>query len=325
MQTRRLGKTDLELTVIGLGAWAIGGPWVYGWGPQNDKDSLATIKRALDAGINWIDTAAVYGLGRSEQVVGQAIKGRRDEVIVATKCGLVWDDVGRVSGRLKAKSVRAECEASLKRLGVERIDLYQIHWPDPDGDIEEGWSEVARLAEEGKLRYGGVSNFSVSQLRRAQTIMPIASLQPPYSMLKRDIETEILPFCKKEGIGVVAYSPMHSGLLTGKYDVATIAALPDDDWRKTKSLQFRPPKLAANLAFIEALKPVAKKAGLTLGQLAVAWVLKHPATTAAIVGMRKPSQVDDALPAAGAELDETVMAEIAALLAERERRLAAIG
>jgi aryl-alcohol dehydrogenase-like predicted oxidoreductase len=247
MQTRKLGYTDLHLTTVGLGTWAIGGGgWAYGWGPQDDADSIRTIQRALDLGINWIDTAAVYGLGHSEEIVGKAIRGQRDQVVIATKCGLVWDEGSTTPyGRLKAWSVRREVEASLRRLGVDVIDLYQIHWPNPDEDIEEAWATIADLVREGKVRYAGVSNFSVEQMKRIQPIHPIASLQPPYNMLRRDIETEILPFCAANHIGVIVYSPMASGVLTEKFSPQWAASLPDDDWRKKYSGHLQEPELSA--------------------------------------------------------------------------------
>ncbi len=320
MRKRRLGYTDLELTTVGLGAWAIGGPWQWGWGPQDDRDSIATIQRALDLGINWIDTAAVYGLGHSEEIVGKAVVGRRDQVIIATKCGLVWDARGRVSGRLKAWSVRQELEASLRRLNVDVIDLYQIHWPNPDEDIEEAWTEMARAVEEGKVRYIGVSNFSVEQIKRVQKIHPVASLQPPYSMLRRDVETELLPFCAENRIGVVAYSPMASGLLTGKFTRERLQQLPPDDWRR-RSPAFNEPEFSANLELVEKLKEIASRFGRPVAQLAVAWVLRRPEVTSAIVGARRPEQIEETAPAADWELPEDVVNEIEELLRARASKL----
>ena len=323
MKTRRLGYTDWQVTTIGLGTWAIGGGnWQHGWGPQDDGESLAAICQALDLGINWIDTAAVYGLGHAEEIVGRAIKGRRDQLIIATKCGLVWDDprTGIVYNRLKAKSVRQEAENSLRRLGVEVIDLYQIHWPDPDGDIEEAWTEIARLIEEGKVRYGGVSNFSVAQIKRAQAIHPVASLQPSYSLLNRDVEQELLPFCAANEIGVVAYSPMASGLLTGKYTREAASALDPTDWRH-RSPHFQEPGLSANLAFVEGIKAIAEREGRTPGQLAVAWVLRRPEVTSAIVGARRPAQISEIAPAADWTLSKESLAEIDRLLAQRKAAL----
>jgi len=322
MQTRKLGYTDLHLTKVGLGTWAIGGGgWAYGWGPQDDAESMAAIRRALDLGINWIDTAAVYGLGHSEEIIGRALAGRRDEVIIATKCGLVWDEGSTTPyGRLKAESVRREAEASLRRLEVEVIDLYQIHWPDPDADIEEAWGVIADLIREGKVRYGGVSNFSVEQLKRVQAIHPVASLQPPYSMLRRGIEEDLLPYCAANDIGVIAYSPMQAGLLTGKFTKERVANLPDDDWRKRNS-RFQEPDLSANLAFVEKLRPITERNGRTLAQLAIAWVLRRPEVTAAIVGARRPSHIEETAPAGDWVLSAEDIAEIDALLAERERAL----
>lgn len=324
MKKHKLGFTDLELTTIGFGAWAIGGgDWEWGWGPQEDRDSLAAIQRGLDLGINWIDTAAAYGLGHSEEVVGKALKGRGDAVTVATKCGLAWDDPssGKVINRLKAESVRKEAEGSLKRLGVDVIDLYQIHWPVPDADVEEGWTEIARLIEEGKVRYGGVSNFGVEQIKRCQAIHPVASLQPPYSMLDREAEADLLAFCAENQIGVVAYSPMASGLLTGKYDRERIEALPAQDWRKSRSEHFQEPELSANLQLIEALGEIARRESISLVELAVAWVLRRGEVTAAIVGARRPDQIEGIAPASDLELSQEVLAEIDGLLSERQNFL----
>jgi aryl-alcohol dehydrogenase-like predicted oxidoreductase len=323
MQTRKLGYTDLYLTTVGLGTWAIGGGgWAYGWGPQDDTDSIRAIQRALDLGINWIDTAAVYGLGHSEEIVGKAIRGRRDQVIIATKCGLVWDEGSTTPyGRLKAWSVRQEVEASLRRLGVDVIDLYQIHWPNPDEDIEEAWATIADLVREGKVRYAGVSNFSVEQMKRIQPIHPIASLQPPYNMLRRDIEAEILPFCAANNIGVIVYSPMASGVLTEKFSRQWVASLPDDDWRKKYSGHLQEPELSANLALVEGLKAIAARYGRTVSQLAIAWTLRRPEVTAAIVGARRPEQIEQTAPAADWVLPPEVLAEIDDLLARRAEAL----
>jgi len=325
MQTRKLGYTDLYLTTVGLGTWAIGGGgWAYGWGPQDDADSIRTIQRALDLGINWIDTAAVYGLGHSEEIVGKAIRGRRDQVIIATKCGLVWDEGSTTPyGRLKAWSVRREVEASLRRLGVDVIDLYQIHWPNPDEDIEEAWATIADLVREGKIRYAGVSNFSVEQMKRIQPIHPIASLQPPYNMLRRDIEAEILPFCAANDIGVIVYSPMASGVLTEKFSRQWVASLPDDDWRKKYSGHLQEPELSANLALVEGLKAIAARYGRTVSQLAIAWTLRRPEVTAAIVGARRPEQIEQTAPAADWVLPPEVLAEIDDLLARRAEAMKA--
>ena len=247
MKTKQLGNTDLFITPIGFGAWAIGGSgWEYAWGNQDDSDSVAAIWAAIHAGINWIDTAAVYGLGHSEEVVARALEGMNHRPYVFTKCSMVWDERREIGHSLQADSIRRECEASLRRLRVEAIDLYQIHWPDPDEDIEEGWATLAALKKEGKVRYIGVSNFNVAQLRRAQAIAPITSLQPRYSLLHREVEAEVLPFCAREHIGVIAYSPMASGLLTGAMTRERIAGLPADDWRK-RHPDFQEPRLSPNL------------------------------------------------------------------------------
>ncbi len=325
MHTRQLGTSDLHLTTVGLGTWAHGGSgWRFAWGPQDDRESIAAIHRALDLGINWIDTAAVYGFGHAETVLGRALRERSDrhEVIVATKCGRVWDEGNPMPyGRLTAASVRRECEDSLRRLGIDVIDLYQIHWPDPEADIEEAWTTIAELIEEGKVRYGGVSNFNVDQMERVRRIHPITSLQPPYSMLRRDVEAEVLPYCARHGIGVIAYSPMQAGLLTGKFSKATVERLPEDDWRK-RSPFFTEPQLSVNLALVEKLRPIAERHGRTLPQLAIAWVLRRPEVTAAIVGARRPAQIEETAPAGDWRLGEEDIAEIDALLAERDAALA---
>jgi aryl-alcohol dehydrogenase-like predicted oxidoreductase len=314
MQTRRLGFSDLELTTIGLGTWAIGGPGIFGWGPQDDADSIAAIRRGLDVGINWIDTAAMYGVGHSEEVVGEAIQGRRDEVFLATKCSRIVDpDTGIVVGRLDPPSIRQECEASLRRLRTEVIDLYQIHWPLPDEAIEEGWGAIADLVREGKVRYGGVSNFSVAQMQRIAPIHPIASVQPPYSMVRRQIEADILPYCAVENIGVIVYSPMQAGLLTGRFSRERVAALDPGDWR-LQNEQFREPKLSANLALVERLRPIAERRGVPLAQLAIAWTLRRKEVTAAIVGARRPAQIEETAPAGDLVLDEQDLAQIEAAL-----------
>ncbi|MFH0883516.1 MAG: aldo/keto reductase [bacterium] len=313
MNTRQLGNTDLHLTEIGFGAWAIGGSWLFGWGSQDDNESIAAIHRALELGINWIDTAAVYGLGHSEEIVAKAVKDMRNEVIIATKCSQVWDDSGNVTTVLERESIRKEAEASLRRLNTDVIDLYQIHWPNDDVRIEEGWAEIACLIEEGKVRYGGVSNFLVSHLVRAQAIHPIASLQPPYSMFRRGIETSQMPWCAEHGTGILAYSPMQSGLLTGTFDINRIA---DDDWRR-KSPEFNEPNLTINLGFVEKLKPIAEKYGKTVAQLSVAWTLRNPELTSAIVGARRPSQVEEIAGSAGWEIEAEDLGTIDDLLAQR--------
>lgn len=292
MEKRKLGNSDMHLTTVGFGAWAIGGGnWEYGWGPQDDAESIATIQRALDLGMNWIDTAAVYGLGRSEEVVAKALQGRSEKPYVFTKCSLVWDAQRQVSNRLKSDSIRREVEDSLRRLQVDVIDLYQIHWPNPDEDVEEGWTTLAELKTEGKVRNIGVSNFNVEQMKRAQAIAPITSLQPPYSMLRRDIEAEILPYCQANNIGVIVYSPMESGLLTGAMTRERINNMPDDDWRKGSD-RFQEPQLSRNLELAELLREIGQQYDQSPGAVAVAWTLRHPAVTGAIVGARRPDQVN---------------------------------
>jgi aryl-alcohol dehydrogenase-like predicted oxidoreductase len=314
VERRRLGASDLELTRIGLGSWAIGGSWRWGWGRQDDGDSLSTIRRALDAGVNWIDTAAVYGLGHAESVIGRALResgGARPFVL--TKCGLVWDDAGRVTHRLQRASIEAEADASLRRLGVDVIDLYQVHWPDPDADVEEAWETLAELRERGKIRYAGASNFSVEQLERAARIAEVTSLQPPYSLVFRDVEEAVLPYCRERGIGAVAYSPMASGLLTGAMTRERVRELPADDWRKTDK-EFKEPRLTRNLKLAAAVREVAEGRGRTVAEVAIAWVLRHPAVTAAIAGARRPQQVDGFLGAAEIELTESEIGRLEAAL-----------
>ena len=311
MKTRRLGHTDLDITLLGFGAWAIGGSgWAFGWGSQDDRESIAAIREAIDLGINWIDTAAIYGLGHSEEVVASALEGVQNRPYVFTKCERVWNERGEIGKSLKADSIRRECEASLKRLRVDVIDLYQIHWPEPAEDVEEGWETLNRLKTEGKVRWIGVSNFDAAQLARASTIAPVASLQPPYSMLRRDIEESILPYCLAHGIGTIVYSPMQSGLLTGSWSQERMAALPADDWRKEKNRHFQPPLFERNLQLVEVLRTIAARHGATPGQVAIAWTLRHPAVTAAIVGARKPGQLRDLLPAATLTLTATDLAAI---------------
>jgi aryl-alcohol dehydrogenase-like predicted oxidoreductase len=299
MQTRTLGDSDLAITPLGFGAWAIGGGgWAFGWSAQDDRASVAAIHEALDLGFNWIDTAPVYGLGHSEEVVARALAGRLTKPLVFTKCGRVWDDRREIGKRLTAASIRAECEASLRRLAIERIDLYQIHWPEPDEDVEEGWTELARLKDEGKVRWIGVSNFSVGQMERARRIAPVTSLQPPYSLLRREVEPEILPFCRRHGIGVLAYSPMASGLLTGAWSHERLAALPEDDWRKHKNPLFQEPGFTSHLARVERIRAIAARHATSVGAVALAWVLANPAVTGAIVGARRPGQLADVAAAA---------------------------
>lgn len=289
--TRRLGNSDLYLSPIGIGAWAIGGAgWNGSMGPQNESDSIPAIHAALDHGLNWIDTAALYGLGHSEEVVAKALKGRTSRPYVFTKCERVWDADGKIGACLRADSIRRECENSLRRLETDVIDLYQIHWPEPDRDIEEGWKELTRLQREGKVRYIGVSNFSVAQMRRAQSIAPITSLQPPYSIVTRDIEQEILPFCAENNIGVIVYSPMSAGLLTGSMTHERVANFSAEDWRRNLP-NFKEPLLSRNLKVVERLRAIGNRHGRTPGEVAIAWTLNHSAVTAAIVGFRSPRQV----------------------------------
>jgi aryl-alcohol dehydrogenase-like predicted oxidoreductase len=309
LPTTHLGGTGLEITRVGLGAWAIGGAgYEFAWGEQDDDESLAAIERALDLGVNWIDTAAVYGFGHSEEVVGRALAGRRDRPYVFTKASLLDGGGGRVAHSLKRDSIRREVDASLARLGLDAIDLYQIHWPDPEPDIEEGWATFAELKEEGLVRHIGVSNFDVGQMRRIQSIAPVETLQPPYSLVERGVEEAILPHALREGIGVIVYSPMGSGLLTGAMTRDRIAHLPENDWRK-RGDQFTEPCLSRNLALVERLRAVAERHDTTPGAVAVAWTLRNPAVDGAITGFRRPEQVDPILAAASLVLtDEDVVA-----------------
>ena len=322
MRTRRLGHSDLDITVIGFGAWAIGGgDWIFGWGPQEDADSIAAIHRALDLGINWIDTAAAYGLGHSEEVVARALAdlppGRRPYVF--TKSSLVWNEQREVSHSLRADSIRREVEGSLRRLNADVIDLYQIHWPRwgaspagwSPGTVEEGWQAMADLQRAGKVRYIGVSNFTVDDLERAQAIAPVASLQPPYSLLRRDIEADVLPWCLAHGTGVIVYSPMQSGLLTGAMTRERFAALPDNDWRK-KGKYFQEPYFTQALHLVDRLSAVGARHGRSPGEVAIAWTLRHPAVTGAIVGARRPDQLDGIVGAADLALTDADVAEIGA-------------
>jgi aryl-alcohol dehydrogenase-like predicted oxidoreductase len=312
---RTLGNSDLQLTPIGFGAWAIGGGnWEFAWGPQDDNESIAAIHRALDLGINWIDTAAIYGLGHSEEVVARALKSSSHKPLVFTKCSMRWHEDRSIFRSLKAASLAEEVENSLRRLNVETIDLYQIHWPNPEAEIEEGWETLARFREQGKLRWIGVSNFSVEQMKRAQKIAPITSLQPPYSMLRRAIEEEVLPFAQANGIGVINYSPMVSGLLTGKMTAERVAAFPADDWRK-RAVEFNEPRLSRNLRLVELLREIGNEHAVSPGVVAVAWTLHHPAITAAIVGGRSAQQVEGLGPALEFRLSEEEYARINAFLA----------
>jgi len=315
MQTRQLGFTDLHLTTVGLGAWAMGGGgWKFGWGAQDDQESIDTIHRAIDLGVNWIDTAPVYGTGHSEEVLGKALKTAGKKPIVATKCGRSWDDTRTPFPDLKADTIRKEIESSLQRLGVETIDLYQMHWPQPDPDIEEAWSVIADAVQAGKIRYAGVCNFNVAQMKRLQAIHPIASLQPPYSMLVRGAEDELLGFCAANKIGVVAYSPMQKGILTDKFTREFVGSLATDDHRKNFDANFQEPALSKNLKLVEGLKPIAQKHGMLVAQLAIAWVLRRPEVTAAIVGARRPSQIEETAAGGDFTLSESDIASIETLL-----------
>jgi aryl-alcohol dehydrogenase-like predicted oxidoreductase len=311
MKTRRLGNSNLDITLVGFGAWAIGGDWQFGWGTQEDSASIAAIHRALELGINWIDTAAVYGLGHSEEVVAKALahwSGQRPYVF--TKCGMIWNDERQVDYSLKRRSIRQECENSLRRLAIDVIDLYQIHWPADDlPETEEGWSELAKLQQEGKVRWIGVSNFSLEELRRAQAIAPITSLQPPYSLIRREIEADILPWCKQQNIGVIVYSPMASGLLSGAMTRKRAAVLAPNDWR-SRNPEFQEPKLSKNLQLAERLDAVGKRHGRTAGEVAIAWTLQHPAVTGAIVGARNAKQVEGIIGGSEIELSPQEVAEI---------------
>lgn len=310
MQKRKLGVNGPELSIIGLGAWAIGGAWIWGWGSNDDRESIRTIHRAIELGVNWIDTAAVYGLGHSEKIVGRAIRGKRDHVYIATKCGLVWDDAGHVRNDIRAASIRKEVEASLKRLDIDVIDLYQIHWPYANHSEAEAWHELAKLKKEGKIRWLGVSNFNLKLLSQCQAIEQVDSLQPPYSLFRRDIEVDILPYCIENGIGIIPYSPMFSGLLSGRFDRSKLAA---DDWR-VKNAMFNEPLLSKNLKFVHGLKQIADLYKMTAGHVAVAWVLRQPGITSAIVGARKVDQIEENVLVENMQLSEKDLAAIDALL-----------
>ncbi len=298
MQKKQFGNTDMQITPVGFGSWAIGGgDWAFGWGAQDDGDAIVAIERAVELGINWIDTAAVYGLGHSEELVAKAVAGMKNKPWIFTKCSLVWDARRQMGNSLKADSIRRECEASLKRLRVDAIDLYQIHWPNPEADLEEGWQEMARLKEEGLVRHIGVSNFSVDQLRRIIPIAPVATLQPPYSMLRPAIEQTLLPFCMEQNIGVIVYSPMLSGMLSGAMTRERAANFSADDWRRNNK-EFQEPRLSANLELVELLKRIGTPHGRSAGEVAIAWTLRHPAVTGAIVGGRNAAQVEGVVGAA---------------------------
>lgn len=322
MRKRMLGWTDLELSTVGLGTWAMGGgEYRFGWGAQEDTESIDTIERALDLGINWIDTAPIYGLGRSEMVVGAALKKSKHMPIIATKCGFAWDDDRQITHRLTRESVLAEVDASLQRLECEVIDLYQVHWPNPEEEIEEAWGAIADAIKAGKIRYAGVSNFSVEQMERVRSIHPIASLQPPYSMLKRGVEEDILAYCGDHEIGVICYSPMQKGLLTGKFTREWVESLQANDHR-SRDPMFSEPQLTANLDLVAGLRDIAADRGMTVSQLAIAWVLRREEVTAAIVGARRPGQIEETVKAGDWVLSEDEVNAVEALLQSRD---AAIG
>ena len=311
---RVLGDSDLGLSPVGFGAWALGGDgWHYSLGPQDDKESIAAIHCALDLGINWIDTAGVYGLGRSEGVVGRALRTSPHKAQVFTKISVRWREDGSLYNSLRAESMVEEVEGSLQRLGLEAIDLCQVHWPEPAADIEEGWETLARLRDQGKIRWIGVSNFSVDQMRRAMRIAPITSVQPNYSMLRRKAEADVLPFAQANGIGVINYAPMGSGLLTGNFDTRRIAALPLDDCRRTMA-QFHEPRLSRNLRLVELLREIGRAHGVSAGVAAVAWTLHHPAITGSIVGFRSVREVEEIAPALHFRLRENEYREIEGFL-----------
>jgi aryl-alcohol dehydrogenase-like predicted oxidoreductase len=322
MDMRKLGYTDLELTTVGLGTWAMGGPWLYGWGPQDDDEAIGAVLTALDKGINWIDTAPIYGLGHSEELVGKALEQTSHKPLIATKCGLLWSEQNHRIPCLEAESIRRECHTSLKKLGVDVIDLYQMHWPQPDEDIEKGWEVMAKLAEEGKVRYIGVSNYNVEQIKRVQKIAPVASLQPPYSMLHREVEDELLSYCAESNVGVVAYSPMQRGLLTGKFSQELLDALALDDHRRNNA-DFQEPQFTATLQFVDELRPIAERNDRTLAQLAISWVLRRPEVTSAIVGARRPEQIIETYVASVWSLSPEDIDEIEQLLVKRQERTAA--
>lgn len=317
LPTRPLGRTGLDVTTIGFGSWAAGGGgWAFGWGPQDDDASVAAMRHAVERGVNWIDTAAVYGLGHSEEVVGRLLRElpRAERPLVFTKCGLVWDDADPAAPPrrvLRPDSIRRECEASLRRLGVEAIDLYQFHWPDESGvAVEDSWSAMLRLVEEGKVRHPAVSNFDVPLLERCEALGHVASLQPPFSLIRRNVAHAELPWCASHGTGVIVYSPMQSGILTDRFGEDRVARMADDDWRR-KSPEFNPPRVGRNVALRDALRPVAARHGTSVASVAIAWTLHWPGVTGAIVGARAPEQVDGWIDAARVRLTADDLDEIA--------------
>ncbi|MFF4411476.1 aldo/keto reductase [Streptosporangium sp. NPDC001559] len=315
---RRLGRTGLEISSVGFGSWVTGGPGLMGWGSQSDEDSIAAVHRAVAGGVNWVDTAAVYGFGHSETVVGRAVAAlpAADRPLLFTKCGLVWDENGVESQNLTPESIRRECEDSLRRLGVDHVDLYQIHAPDPQGPpIEESWGTVLELVKEGKVRHAGVSNFDVELLERCEAVGPVETLQPPLSLINRESAADVIPWCAEHDTGVIVYSPMAAGLLTGTFTAERAAALPSDDWR-SRNDEYREPALSRNLALQEALRPIAERHGVPVGAVAAAWTTTVPGVTAAIVGARNPGQVDGWLPAGSLSLTQEDLAEVVAALRE---------
>jgi aryl-alcohol dehydrogenase-like predicted oxidoreductase len=310
MQTRNLGNSDLAITPIGVGAWAMGGSgWAFSWGPQDDADSIAAIRAMLDRGVNWIDTAAVYGLGHAEEVVGRAVEGVSPRPYIFTKCGRNWNAQREIVKCLKRDAVRQECENSLRRLRVDAIDLYQVHWPEPDEDVEEGWATLVELQREGKVRYIGVSNFSVAQTQRAEAIAPVTSTQPPYSLASPEAEADVLPYALSRGIGVIVYSPMKNGLLTGHMTRERIAALPEEDFRR-RNPHFQEPLLSRNLAYADLLGRIGERHGRSAGEVAIAWTLRHPAVTGAIVGVRNARQAEGVIGALDFRLPDEDYQEI---------------
>ncbi len=320
MQKRRLGTTDLKLTTVGLGTWAMGGPWEFGWGPQDDGEAIGAVLAAMEAGINWIDTAPAYGLGHSEELIAQALKQSNFKPLIATKCGILWNEKRQKITCLKKESIRQECINSLKRLNIEVIDLYQMHWPDPNEDVEEAWEEMLKLLDEGKVRYLGVSNFNIEQLERVRKMGKVSSSQPPYSMLNRKVEDELLDYCAKNKIGVVAYSPMQRGLLTGKFSKDYLKTLAPDDHR-LRSPDFQEPRFSAAIELVERLKKIAERNGKTCSQLAISWVLRKPEVTAAIVGARKPKQIIETAPASNWNLSKDDIEEIEILLETFQKKV----
>lgn len=321
MKKRRLGSEGPEITTLGFGAWAAGGPWQFGWGEQDDDDSVAAIRTAVEAGVNWVDTAAVYGLGHSEEVVARALEpfGVGDQVLVFTKCGRNWygSDGESIEYDLRPDSIRFECEQSLKRLGVERIDLYQFHWPDPvtGTQVEDSWGTMGELIDEGKVRWGGVSNFDVELLERCEAVRHVDSLQPPLSLIKRGAASEVIPWCRDHGTGVIGYSPMASGLLSGRFDHDRLESLEDDDWRR-QSEPFQEPQFSRTMALVDRLEPIAERLGTNLPSLAIAWTLSVPGVTGAIVGARTPEQVEEWLGAGDIDLGDDDIKEIELALDE---------